>query len=73
VAELWQEKSGRWPEVHVGAAVAFNHRPPQLLIDPRVDLAGVAYNFIRHNSWIMPLQGKPPSWPQRTTVTEDDD
>jgi hypothetical protein len=41
--------------VHVRADVSLNRRPPQPLVDPRVDLASVPRD-LRHASWIVPLR-----------------
>jgi hypothetical protein len=41
-------------EVRVMAQVSLNRRPPHLLIDPSVNLAGQPRS-LKHASWIMPL------------------
>jgi hypothetical protein len=61
-ADLWKQITGRRPEVHAGAAASLNYRPPQLLIDPRVDLASVPYRLFSHNHWILPVHGRPPEF-----------
>ncbi|MGI8596941.1 MAG: HTTM domain-containing protein [Thermoleophilaceae bacterium] len=40
--------------IHVNAEVSLNGRPPQPMIDPRVDLARTPRD-LRHASWILPL------------------
>jgi len=50
------ERRGVGPAaVHVRADVSLNGRPPQPLVDPRVDLASVPRD-LRHASWIVPLR-----------------
>jgi hypothetical protein len=73
VAGVWQANTGRRPEVHAGVAVQHNHRPPQLLVDPRVDLAAVPYRLLRHNSWIMPLEGRPPPFNTGMAAPEEEE
>lgn len=44
-------------EVRVEARLSLNNRPPQLLIDPQVDMARApAVNTLGHAEWIVPLQ-----------------
>ena len=47
-------------EVRVCAVVTLNGRPPQLLIDPTIDLASVEHS-LAPASWILPLDGSTPS------------
>lgn len=42
-------------EIRVVSSVSLNGRPPQLMIDPTVDLAAEPRN-LRHKSWILPLK-----------------
>jgi uncharacterized membrane protein YphA (DoxX/SURF4 family) len=56
VAGLWEKEYGRRPKVNAYTAVSLNGRPPQLLVDPEVDLAGVPVSWFRHNQWIRDLE-----------------
>lgn len=46
-------------EVYATAMVSLNGRDPELLIDPKVNLAGVKRS-LAHSTWILPLKGKLP-------------
>lgn len=55
VADRWEANFGRRPAVYAHASlVRVNRRPPQPIIDPRVDLASAKLHWLRHNSWILP-------------------
>jgi hypothetical protein len=56
LAEKLGRKEGVELEVRVRATVSLNNRPPQLLIDPDVDLVRAATPFFGHASWILPLE-----------------
>jgi hypothetical protein len=55
VAEDLERRGLGRTAVHVRADVSLNRRPPQPLVDPRVDLASVPRD-LRHASWIVPLR-----------------
>ncbi len=55
-------------QVRVCALVALNDRPPQLLIDPSVDLAAVEHS-LAPATWILPLDNALPSG---SGMAEDD-
>lgn len=58
VAELVEKEQGVRPIVQVISEAALNNRPPQLLIDPSVDLAAQPIS-LRPAAWIVPLQEPP--------------
>ncbi len=58
IAELWEEQTGRRPEIRVVNNLMMNFRVPQPLIDPNVDIASTQYYLMRHNEWIMPLRAE---------------
>lgn len=43
-------------EVYAIDSVKLNNNPPQLLIDPTVDLAKVSWQPFRHSGWILPYK-----------------
>ncbi|WP_299382559.1 HTTM domain-containing protein [uncultured Lacinutrix sp.] len=45
-------------QVFVNAKVSVNSRPFRQLIDPKVDLANVEWNYFTHNDWILPSKLK---------------
>jgi len=54
IADQWKREHGTAIELRVFAAIAFNGRPQQMLIDPDVDLAAQP-RTLRHSTWIMPM------------------
>ena len=42
-------------EIRVNITSSLNGRPPQTLIDPKVDLTQVSYPWYGHANWILPL------------------
>lgn len=56
IADLWEAEQGRRPAVYVTNYVQLVPRPPQLLIDPTVDLAAEPLVLFGHNGWILPLE-----------------
>ncbi|QIF01016.1 HTTM domain-containing protein [Roseimicrobium sp. ORNL1] len=46
-------------EVYANVMVSLNGREPELMIDPKVDLAKVKRS-LAHNTWILPLKGELP-------------
>lgn len=56
VAGVWERELGRRPAVHAVTSVSLNGRPPQPVVDPRVDLANVEARWFRHNPWINDLE-----------------
>jgi hypothetical protein len=60
IAGLWTNAFGRRPEVFVPISlVTLNHRVPQTIVDPRVDLAAIPLKWCGHNDWIVPLCNDP--------------
>ncbi|MBW3541688.1 MAG: HTTM domain-containing protein [Planctomycetes bacterium] len=59
IAALWQEQTGRRPEVRVRSLVMLNYHQPRYLVDPGVDLAAVDYKAFSHNEWILPHKRLP--------------
>ena len=55
LANRWQARCGRRPQVFASAYAQLNHHPLQPILDARVDLAARPYLWCRHNSWILPL------------------
>ncbi|MGB5236507.1 MAG: HTTM domain-containing protein [Flavobacteriaceae bacterium] len=41
-------------EVFANARVSINGRPPAILIDPKIDLAAIPWDPLRHHHWILP-------------------
>lgn len=56
VADLWQAKHGRRPQIRVRTQVSYNGRPYQPIVDPAVDLASAPLHWFSHNPWITDLQ-----------------
>jgi len=63
IAESWQQRFGRRPQVYARAYAQLNHHPLQPLIDEQVDLAALPLHTLRHNDWILPLQRAAPDAP----------
>jgi vitamin K-dependent gamma-carboxylase len=59
LARAMREKGYGDVEVYVTARVSLNGREPELMIDPKVDLAKVKRS-LGHNTWILPLKGELP-------------
>ena len=57
LASAMREKGYGKVEVYVNAMVSLNGREPELLIDPKVDLAKVRRS-LAHSTWILPLKGE---------------
>ncbi|MEM7601036.1 MAG: HTTM domain-containing protein [Verrucomicrobiota bacterium] len=55
IASIWEDETGRTPEVKVTSNLMMNYRVPQPLIDPDIDLSSAPYSTLRHNDWILPL------------------
>ncbi len=45
---------GKDVQVFVDASVRVNGRPPQRLIDPKVDIANEKWHHFKHHTWILP-------------------
>lgn len=56
VADLWQARTGRLPQIRVRTQVSYNGRPYQPIVDPTVDLAATRLHWFSHNPWITDLQ-----------------
>jgi hypothetical protein len=56
VADFWQAKTGRRPQIRVRTWVSYNGRPYQPIVDPTVDLAATPLHWFSHNPWITDLQ-----------------
>lgn len=59
VADEWERRHGRRPEVFVASYAWLNHHGYQPLIDPEADLARAKYHLLRHNEWIAPMTRRP--------------
>jgi len=71
IADTWQSETGRRPEVRALAAAKMNKHKPQLIIDPKVDLASTSLSVLGHSPWIYHLHNtealqKPTSVAQAT-------
>lgn len=55
IADTWQRKTGRRPEVRALAAATMNKHKPQLIVDPKVDLASTSLSMFGHSPWIYHL------------------
>jgi vitamin K-dependent gamma-carboxylase len=58
LAEQSEAQRGVRPQVFVEAYVSLNHRPPQLIVDPAVDLAARPRTLLPAD-WILPLRPAP--------------
>ena len=56
LAEQFRKQGQAEVEVRARIMVSLNGRTPQLMIDPQVDLAKVAYPWWRPAKWILPLE-----------------
>jgi hypothetical protein len=56
LAERLRSAGHKEVEIRARVTVSLNGRAPQLLIDPNVDLAKVAYPWWGHADWILPLE-----------------
>lgn len=52
-----QQALGKDVAIYVNCRVRVNGRPSKLLIDPKVDLASVAWDPVHHNEWVLPSDG----------------
>jgi hypothetical protein len=59
VADAWERRQGRRPEVFVTSYAWLNHHGYQPLVDPQADLARAEYHLLRHNEWIAPMTRRP--------------
>ncbi len=66
LADAMRRKGRGEVEVHARSMVSLNGRPPQLLIDPAVDLARVERS-LRPSAWILPLTGELRTKEERNT------
>jgi hypothetical protein len=56
IAELWEGRYGRFPQVSTLTSVSLNNRHGQTLVDPKTDLASVKVSCFSHNAWIKDLE-----------------
>ena len=56
VADAWSASTGRTPAVHARTFVGLNRRPPQAMVDPAADLAGVGVTWFGHSPWIRDIE-----------------
>ena len=47
-------------EIYARVKVSLNGRAPEYLIDPKLDLTSIEWDYFGHNDWILP---KPDSFP----------
>jgi len=73
VAELWDQKTGRLPEVRVSSLVMLNYHTPRYLIDPEIDLVHTPYDMVRHNRWILPHTNLDSTAPNQKTLLQQAD
>lgn len=69
LADSYRQMTGRNVEVRALVLTCYNGRPPQLLVDPTVDLAREPRGFYQR-SWIMPQQLPLPAEPWNRPVQE---
>ena len=48
------EAEGKSVSIYVTAYVSVNGRPSKKLVDPKIDLAGIDWNPLKHSDWILP-------------------
>lgn len=62
--EKAQREGIEHPDIRVLSRVSLNGRPPQLMIDPKVNLAEAPWSVFGHSDWIIPLDpySKPGTW-----------
>jgi hypothetical protein len=41
-------------EIYARIKVGVNGRQPEFLIDPKLDLTKITWNYFSHNDWILP-------------------
>ncbi len=55
VADLWKRQYGRSPAIRAHTSVSLNGRPPQPVVDPRINLTTAPVQLFRHESWVQDL------------------
>ncbi|MBY0588577.1 HTTM domain-containing protein [bacterium] len=59
VADRWQARFGRRPEVYVTSYLWMNQHDFQPLVDPKRNLDQTTYRYLEHNDWILDYRRKP--------------